>query len=483
MIGLVPGTLSVGGAIAVGVLGLAGLIILLFRRGFGSALRENAPRIGADAISVSGTNGAEDRIMRAPRLLFYAGALTVALMSAKPAAGVTISQLFFLAAFGAAVIAVLAGRPVARLPIALVAGVGLFVLGGLISSTGAADPARSVTEVIQGIYVLLLWVWTGATVLRTRRQIMTVLTLWTVSAAFVGFTAITQVVGLDWLAGPLHGNRASGLTDHPNDLGGVCAIALVPALMLATSRFPWQSAPAGSPVRAPRWGILGLIAAGVVLSASVGSMIAGFIAILAWLVAPAVRAPGRIAVITALAFTMLAVMLAGGRVSSPSERVQQVTGSSRPGSTGSTDIRVKTMERALSRVANDPIVGNGMGPAGGGVYIIDQGRTRPYQVHGQPVSIWYQTGIFGFLGVTIVIVTFARAAWRSLTDGDQNDMLIGLAIFGAFIAFVIHAMSTPFYFQQYGWFAGVMLIAWRARRDAFAGVLFTGQRVPAALPA
>ena len=52
--------------------------------------------------------------------------------------------------------------------------------------------------------------------------------------------------------------------------------------------------------------------------------------------------------------------------------------------------------------------------------------------------------------------------------GDQTDLLIGLSILAAFLAFLIIAMTTPFVFQQYGWFTGVMLVAWRMRRENLA---------------
>ena len=124
---------------------------------------------------------------------------------------------------------------------------------------------------------------------------------------------------VSWLGGALEGSRAIGLTDHPNDLGAACAIALVPALMLATSRLPGRSGRLG-PIR---WCLLAFTAIGVILSASVGAMFAGLIAILIWLLAPAVRAPGRVAVVAALAVSLAGLTLAGGAVTSPTKRVEE----------------------------------------------------------------------------------------------------------------------------------------------------------------
>jgi len=480
LLGLLPAQLSLPGVALAALVGVIALTALVFRRAVRpvsvTGSQNAAPR--SDPVGSDATRHAGDPILRIPRWLFYAGALTVGQGTLRPALGLTVSEIFFIAAFGCAVFAVLLGRPMARLPVALVLGVGIFAVGGLISSPGAVSPFASEATVLQGVYVMLLWIWTGATVLRTRAHVLTALALWTISAGLDGFTAITQVAGISALAGPLEGTRATGLTDHPNDLGGVCAIALVPALMLATSRFSGSSVrPPGSFKGLFRWIVLSLVAAGLVLSASVGSMLAAFLAIVVWLIAPAVRAPGRVAVVTALAFTVLAVMLAGGRITSPTERVAQVTDTNGISATsGSGGVRVRTVERALPRIASDPLIGTGLDATGGTVNVISQGTSAKYQVHGQPISAWYQAGFLGFLGILIVVVTLARSSWRAVATGDRQGHLIGLAIFAAFVAFLIHALSTPFYFQQYQWITGVMLLAWTLRRDATVPVFAGGGR-------
>jgi hypothetical protein len=99
---------------------------------------------------------ASDRILRIPRVLFYLGSLTLTEAVWRPALGLTVSEMFFLLALGATVIAVLAGRPIARIPNGLVIGVMIFALGGAISSIAAESTASSVSQTLQGIYVMLL---------------------------------------------------------------------------------------------------------------------------------------------------------------------------------------------------------------------------------------------------------------------------------------------------------------------------------------
>jgi O-antigen ligase len=163
--------------------------------------------------------------------------------------------------------------------------------------------------------------------------------------------------------------------------------------------------------------------------------------------------------------SLAGLTLAGGAVTSPTKRVEEVTTNGVSTNSGSGVIRLKIVRRAWPRIESNPIVGRGLDSSGLSVNVINHGTIVAYQVHGGPISIWYQAGIFGLVGVLIVVWTLLRGAWRTLGAGDQTDMLIGLSILAAFIAFLINAMTTPFVLQQYGWFTGVMLIAWRTRRD------------------
>jgi O-antigen ligase len=474
LLGLAAGALPLAGTVALGVLGLGLLAALLFRSLLRSRPSSTRPRLRTGKFE-GGEIGrftdeadtpASDRILRIPRLLFYLGSLTLTEASWRPAAGLTVSEIFFLLALGATGIAFLAGRPSARVPQGLIIGVAIFALGGAISSIGSESTTSSVSQTLQGIYVMLLWVWTGATVLRTRQQVVVALGCWTFSSALNGFAALLQVMDVSLLGtGALEGSRATGLTDHPNDLGAACAIALVPALMLATTRLPGRGWRGGRRMRPVRWCLLGLTAIGVILSASVGAMFAGLIAILVWLLAPAVRAPGRLAVVAALAVSIAGLTLAGGAVTSPVKRFEDVTRNGVSADSGSGTIRLKLVQRAWPRIESNPIVGRGLDSSGLSVNVINKGTVVSYQVHGGPISIWYQAGVLGLLGVLIVVWTLLQGAWRTLGAGDQTDMLIGLSIIAAFIAFLVNAMTTPFVLQQYGWFTAVMLLAWRLRRE------------------
>ncbi len=466
LLGVAPALLSPAETIVVFAVCGGALALLLIRGALGASGRP--AELGATAGALwEQARGPADRDLRVQRWLFCLGALTVTESTWRPALGLTIAEIFFIASFAGCAFAVLRGHQVARVPAALVAGVAIFAFGGAISSFGAQLPADSGTEVLHGVYVMLLWTWTGAMVLRTRRQLLLAVTLWTVSAAVSGLASITQVVGIEAIAGALEGNRATGFSDHPNDLGGAASVALVPALMLATRWAPGTN----SAGRALRWLVVALIATGVALSASVAGMAGALLAIVVWISSPAVRASARVAIVAALAITLVvAVAVTGGAVTSPTERIEQVTSTSGTDpAAGSGEERIEIVRTVWPRIAEDPLIGAGLDTPDTVVTVLSGGRTTPYQVHGAPLAAWYGAGIFGVLGILIVFVAVLAAGWRALVAAPgADDRLIGWALLAAFGSFVVYAMTAPLFFQQYGWFAAVVLVAWSAGSEAVA---------------
>jgi O-antigen ligase len=462
-VGMLPSVLSLAGALLVCAAGLAALtavaLRLMLRRPPGleaeserEAVRTPKPAEPADATE-----------LRFSRFLFYVGTLTIGLALSRTA-GLTISQVFFIAALGGSSLAALRGRAVVVPPPGLVVGVCIFAFGGAISSFNARSPSGSAVEVLHAVYIMLLWAWTAAMVLRTRSQILTAVTLWTISAAANGVGALAQVAGVTVVAGPLEGHRATGFVPHPNDLGGLMGIAIVPALLLAT-----RTAPGERPVvRRLRWVIVVLIAVGLVLAASIAGMVAAMVGLVVWLSAPSVRAPARVAVAAALVVTVAVGVGIGQRVTSPTKRLQLVTSpaGTKPGA-GSGEERVSIVKTAWPRIQEDPIVGLGMDAYGKAVTILSDGQPRAYQAHGAPLAAWYEAGIFGLIGILFAFGALAVVGWRSVrASADDDDLLIGLALTAALAGFGVYALAVPFVFQQYAWISVALLVAWRLRRDA-----------------
>jgi O-antigen ligase len=215
------------------------------------------------------------------------------------------------------------------------------------------------------------------------------------------------------------------------------------------------------------WLLVAFIALGLILSASVAGMAAGLVGVVVWLSAPSVRAPRRVAVVAVLASTLAVVAVAGGKVTSPTERLNLVTSApqTQPGA-GSGQERLSIVETAWPRILADPVIGTGLDNSGKSVTIRSNGQSIAYQAHGAPLAAWYEAGIFGLVGALVILGALAVTGWKALAlAGDADDMLIAWSLFAAFAAFILYSMTVPFVFQQFGWIAAVMLLAWALRRD------------------
>jgi O-antigen ligase len=456
--GLLPAQISPLGTLIVCAAGLLALTVVGIRR----ALPRGLGPERADHEKSADQDVKETGELRLARLLFYLGSVAVG-QSAFRAGGLTISELMFIAAFGLCILAAVRGAPVIGAPVAVVASVGIFVFGAAVSSFDAQSQSASAIQVLHATYVLLLWPCVGAMVLRTRRQVTTALSLWAISAAVDGLDACAQLAGVHVLGPARQGDRMTGLTTNPNDLGGVTSIALVPALLIASQTRSGQH----MPLALLRWILVALVAVGLVLSGSVAGMAAGALALLVWLSSPSVRSSARVAVVAAVVCALAVVVAGGAKVTSPVQRVAQVTSPASGGNNGSGQDRISVAKQAWPRIKRDPFMGTGLDASDSDVTIISHAYSVPYQIHGLPLAAWYETGIFGLAGLMALLAGLAATGWKSASSArTEDDLLIGWALLAAFVAFVTEAMTQPMVFQQYGWITAVMLVAWFRRADA-----------------
>jgi O-antigen ligase len=249
----------------------------------------------------------------------------------------------------------------------------------------------------------------------------------------------------------------TGFTEHPNDLGSATAVALVPALLVATL----SGGDGTSLRRIGRWVPVVLIAVGLALSGSVSAMLAAALAVIVWISSPSVRAPARVAVAAALVCTLAVMAVGAGRVSSPVQRVTQIANAGAANG-GSVQDRLSIVQQTWPRITDDPFIGAGLDTSDSAVGIISHGYTTSYQVHGLPLAAWYETGILGVAGIIGLLGALATTGWRAVADSETgDDVLVALALLAAFIAWVVVAMTQPMVFQQYGWISAVFIVAWR----------------------
>jgi O-antigen ligase len=191
-----------------------------------------------------------------------------------------LSDWFFLAAvLGVLPVLILHDKIEVPFPKLLLIGLGLLVVGGLLSTPGAQWPVSSLFSLLKMVYLIGIWFSVGIILLRRTEDIQNVMMFWAISAAVTSAAAAAQLIWGDIIprTSPSWG-RMTGFAEHVNDLGGITSIALVPALCIATidEQRTWLTL--------SFWPIACLILSGLVWSGSISSILAASVALFIWMV-------------------------------------------------------------------------------------------------------------------------------------------------------------------------------------------------------
>jgi O-antigen ligase len=398
-----------------------------------------------------------DRQLRPPRLVFYAGAGLIGLLTVRPAMAFTISDWIFFACLALTTLALLTSSAYRdyRVPAILTIGVGIFAVGGFVSSFGAVQASASVSVIARVLYLTLVWFWLATTLLRTRRHVENALILWIGSVAVSCLGAVVQYRYGDVIpGGETAWGRMSGFTPHYNHLGGLVATSFVPALMLAT-----DSSRRGARLYA--LGVTGVLALGLVLSGSVGGMTATLVSTVFWLVVRglSLRTVVRLGALAAAGF-VLVISVSGADVQNPAERLQRVTSAQEAaaGTGGSFYTRVEVYERAWDRIGEQPLIGVGLDDASS--LRITGGENL---VHNMLLSQLFTAGILGLLGIVVVLVGAGMVGATEVRRSSGSRRALTSALLAGFVGFVVFSMGEPVLFIRYGWFPVALLLALRAQ--------------------
>jgi O-antigen ligase len=307
------------------------------------------------------------------------------------------------------------------------------------------------------VFLTVFWFWLGTVVLRRQAHITRAIGFWVASAAIAGGGAILQLVAGDVIPGAsIEGGRATGFAAHPNDLGALTAIAFVPALMLASR------ARASFVTRGWSYVSLLLIAAGLVLSGSIGGVIAAAVAVVIWLGLQRMSAHALLALAT---LTASLVALAALGAPHPLDRLASVTSSTSlpSGATqlGSVDQRIGTYRVAIARIQENPFVGVGLDL---------KSVTRPfgveayeYDVHNLVIGLWYKTGLLGLAGILLALLAILRSGWTAILESrSAGESKVAIALMSSLVAFVVFAMTAPVLFSRFGWITAALVLALRS---------------------
>lgn len=447
-----------------GEVALAGVVAMLAGLvGFASVRGTTAIAVSAVLISVMGiaiwTVGgphlsaarADDntlRLLAAPRLAFFGGLLLIGQLTVRPVLSLTAADYLFLAALALTVAArLLTNEARGLVPTGLAVGCSLFALGAILSALPSDASTAWIGVVARFGYLTIVWTWTASVLLRARREVSIGSALWVVSLTASGIAAMAQLLFGDVVPGTdLAFGRMTGTAQHVNDLGGSSAVALPVALGLALG---------GAHTRGMRLiGLVGTgaITAGLLLSGSVGGMLAGAIGV-AIMAAATRRLRSLVVSLALVAAAAVATVTAQGTASPGAlgERIAFVTG---PG--GTLADRVDVFRLAWARIVDDPLIGVGVG-------VDPRAAGLPDLVHSALLSTWFHGGALALAGVAVIVLTALRAGAEVVVRAqDPSERLLAASLLGAFSAYLVFGLGEPTLYVRYGWVPVALLLSLRA---------------------
>ena len=384
-----------------------------------------------------------------PPGLYFAGAATFGFLTIRPALGFTLSDFLFAAS--AIVAAIQLGvtgewRRVRLPPAMMQAGVLIFALGGLVSAVSAHSRTGTILVIARLIFLTLIWISLGMTLLTSRAQLLFAMWCWLISTALSSAGALIQLVFGDVIPGGyVHYGRLTGFTSNPNTLGGLALVASVPAIGLALPRFMYGHS-LHRTQRLLSIGIVALVTFGLVASGSVGSLLSLCISLAAFLLS---FANGRQSVRTAafavgvVASCLLLAGLVGVRT--PLSRLGSVIGiSSTLHSPSTVSSRLSTDAVAWHRIVSNPVRGVGLD-------LTSTITSSGHPVHNILLGTWYTAGVFGFIGVSCMLLAAFGIARRAVSVVDPVARRIAYAFSASAIASFTFAMKEPVLYQRYCW--------------------------------
>ena len=391
-----------------------------------------------------------------PRIFFYLGLLTIGQTVFRPFLSFTVSDWFFLISFFFTISESLLSRNIdIRFPAFMIFGMFLFTIGGVLSSIFAKMPFISFIALIKYLYLIVIWFWLGTVLLKKPDQIRTAIVLWTSSAALSGLSALVQLIWNDIIPGttPIL-SRMAGLTEHVNELGGLTSIALIPAIMMLTRSsnniFYFVNS----------WICTVLIVGGLVLSVSMSGVLALIASLSVWILLSRYSHRKIIIIVIAcvLFFTAISIQSRYEGVSILS-RFYEISNDGFALYTLQT--RLDTYSAAWEIISNNPLLGVGLGP--------DVGLTETgYVVHNFLLLNWFQSGLFGLMGILMILGAIALEGYKGIKDPRRkNQRMLGIALFSSYIAFIVLGIAQPIYYNRFGWISAVLLLALNSRRHRF----------------
>ena len=398
------------------------------------------------------------------RLFFYLGLLTICQTVFRPIFSFTISDWFFLfSLILAALERSMRRSKIISFPPYLICGLFFFTLGGIISSGFSQTPISSFFAFLKYFYLIAVWFWLGMLLMERPEHIKTSIILWTISAALSGCGALVQLIWGDVIPGtaPVWG-RMTGFTEHVNDLGGGASVAFVPALIMAI-RGNTKNRQLVSMIT-----IFLLIVSGLILSVSMSGLLAVLMSLAVWLF----LARSTLKNITLASVVIILIFVIVNFQSkylylSIATRLRDIFVD---GIHITTLIsRFETYSAAWDSILKNPLVGVGIGSNSG---VTETGQI----VHNILLSSWFEAGLFGFLGMLMILFSIFMTGINLIRYSNSNQTrVIAICLFASYIAFLTLGMSQPVYYKRFGWISAALILALYVVRRRIRAIRLSSQ--------
>jgi len=397
-----------------------------------------------------------------PQWLAIGGMATVGFTAVR-VAGSTISDYLFLAATGIIALRLLAGRRANVAPITsrrtsptLLLGLGILTAGGLLATMlRSYDPAGSAFVLVRLWYITIIWFWvvrSVSTSFRTFERLVLAAIVGTIIHSLIG---VYQDVSGANMVYPYWG-RSQGLSDHFHDLA-VSIGSLLPVLVM------WPaSRNGGTRKQLLKIAAILITFAGIGTTGAMTALGSVLIGIAVALLAPRLVGSGtggrRSLVLPASAAVVVLLTIATGLVDLPvMSRLTELTEGTNAQVTGSAVGRIEMAEIAIDGAVRSPIVGVGLDNISGEAAntfndMKSADSEQQLQIHSFYLRILFEAGIFGLLGVLLMLFVFFRQVIQ-LLQITRNTTLSWLpaGLLGGLVMLCVDGMFGPYLFARYFW--------------------------------
>ncbi len=299
--------------------------------------------------------------------------------------------------------------------------VSLFFLGALLSTPQSSDILKSLINSFRFVWVFLLLPIVFYSVISTRERLRYFFVALSFVPIIIGLSAVTQYVGWTGLS-YIEESRLTGITNHPNELGGLSSICFVFSLYLVRNEGTW-------------FGLrgLGLVACifsvvGVFLSSSYSAAVVllSTIILSLWLSGSLSNWKTHIYFICGALLLVLGLQTLVN-VNPKSYHLYSKRINSESISERSVGTRVSTYALAINEIIENPVVGKGLA--------FEDRKPGAYQIHNMFLLSWSCAGIFGLIGsigiLMVPFLQFFRLRRITVLEGDKEFISFSFAaVFG-----------------------------------------------------